>query len=39
LDDKAGFDPHHDWKEIYEALTNSKQPLTVKQKRMIEENL
>ena len=39
LDDKAGFDPHNDWREIYEALTGSRRELTNKQKRMIEENL
>ena len=25
LDDKAGFDPHNDWQEIYNVLTNTKQ--------------
>ena len=39
LDDKAGFDPHNDWREIYETLTNPPRELTNKQKRLIEESL
>lgn len=39
LDDKAGFDPNNDWLEIYNVLTNSNKKLSVKQKRMMEENV
>lgn len=37
LDDKAGFDPYCDWKEIYETLTNTKSVLSTKNKRLLED--
>ena len=39
LDDKACFDPNNDWLEIYNVLTNSTKKLSVKQKRMMDENV
>jgi hypothetical protein len=37
LDDKSGFDPLNDWKEIYDVLTSKNQSMTNKQKRIIED--
>jgi hypothetical protein len=36
LDDKAGFDPHNDWREIYDVLTNAN-PQTIKNRRLLED--
>ena len=37
LDDKAGFDPYSDWKEIYETLTAPTVFISNKQKRLYED--
>ena len=39
LDDKAGFDGTKDWREIYEALTNTDKVYSTKQKRIMEDSL
>jgi len=36
LDDKAGFDPHNDWREIYDVLTNAN-PQIIKNRRLLED--
>ena len=39
LDDKAGFDGTKDWREIYEALTDTGKVYTTKNKRIMEDSL